>query len=232
MFSQQETFDKVVNHLRKQNCRCMDSQGCAYRGENNMKCAAGFLIPDEVYSPELERESVRNCGELSRAGHLIIGLGHDIDLVFDLQLIHDGGETEDWEKEFKRVAEKYNLVYTPYVSLQNTFDKVVAHLRQQNCRAMDEILGCRYRGENNTKCAAGCLIPDELYQPEMEGEGFSGTGDMCLAQRILHKLGYDTYFVKELQSIHDRHPVKDWETQFEKLAQKYSLKYQPLEVSN
>lgn len=33
--------------------------------------------------------------------------------------------------------------------------------------------GCMYRAPNGSKCAVGCQIPDELYDPEMEGTTIS-----------------------------------------------------------
>jgi hypothetical protein len=60
---------------------------------------------------------------------------------------------------------------------QQAFDQVVTHLAQQGRRAMGPAKWdqsaevCKYRGPDGTKCAAGVLIPDELYDPEMEGDG-------------------------------------------------------------
>ncbi len=53
---------------------------------------------------------------------------------------------------------------------QEVFDKVVRHLWQQGERAGDGD-SCFYRGPGNMKCAVGCLIPDDTYQPAMEGAG-------------------------------------------------------------
>ena len=53
---------------------------------------------------------------------------------------------------------------------QEIFDTVARHLFAQGTRAHDEITDqCRYRGPGGTKCAVGCLIPDEAYDSEMEG---------------------------------------------------------------
>lgn len=52
----QEIFEKVSRHLLTQNKRSMlvvpgDStdHGCAYRGQDGLRCAVGCLITDEVY---------------------------------------------------------------------------------------------------------------------------------------------------------------------------------------
>ena len=55
---------------------------------------------------------------------------------------------------------------------QEIFDKVAPHLFTQGCRssadAADFFASCLYRGPNGMSCAVGVLIPDELYDPEME----------------------------------------------------------------
>ena len=59
-------------------------------------------------------------------------------------------------------------------------DKMVQHLVTQKARAVEErpqqFLGteqitsrCQYRTTDGRMCAAGCLIPDEKYEPAMEG---------------------------------------------------------------
>jgi hypothetical protein len=56
---------------------------------------------------------------------------------------------------------------------QAIFDTVAARLTAQGVPSRG--LGangeatCMYRGPGNTKCAIGCLIPDELYDPILEG---------------------------------------------------------------
>jgi hypothetical protein len=58
---------------------------------------------------------------------------------------------------------------------QEIFDTVAKHLIAQGKQSLlpqvagdSEYNGCAYRGENGTKCAIGCLIPDELYNPIIE----------------------------------------------------------------
>ena len=59
-------------------------------------------------------------------------------------------------------------------------EKIRDHLTKQKARAVQEVpvvteLGttfetrCRYRGDNGTMCAVGCLIPDERYDISLEG---------------------------------------------------------------
>jgi hypothetical protein len=111
MPTMQETFDTVVAHLRQQGCKAITRmEGCFYRDELGRKCAAGCLIPDDKYTPDIER---RACVEGSLAGTLVRSLGHDLILVRRLQIVHDDVGVEDWEAELLKVADKFNLTYTP-----------------------------------------------------------------------------------------------------------------------
>lgn len=55
---------------------------------------------------------------------------------------------------------------------QLIFDTVVPKLLAQGGRSMGTRIGsmrCAYRGEKGRKCAVGHIIPDELYDRELEG---------------------------------------------------------------
>lgn len=59
--SNQKIFDKVARHLLNQGRRSVNSGGsCMYRGVDNTMCAVGCLIPDRLYSKELENRPARN----------------------------------------------------------------------------------------------------------------------------------------------------------------------------
>jgi len=52
---------------------------------------------------------------------------------------------------------------------QVIYDKVCAHLAQQKTKSkVDGADVCCYRTPDGKRCAIGCLIPDEMYRPEME----------------------------------------------------------------
>lgn len=99
------------------------------------------------------------------------------------------------------------------ISHQETFDKVSIHLLKQNKMARD-IFRCLYRYEDEgviLKCAAGCLIKDEDYTEDMEGEiCHTSKGVTSKVQQLLTKYGYDTAFVRLLQNIHDRYKPENW----------------------
>ena len=60
-------------------------------------------------------------------------------------------------------------------SLRTVFMRVRDHLLSQAARAVDADGFCMYRGRGGTKCAVGCLIPDEAYDRVMEGSGAKGS---------------------------------------------------------
>lgn len=110
---------------------------------------------------------------------------------------------------------------------QTLFNTVAAHLLTQGKRASvvdwdgEEL--CRYRGQNGTKCAIGCLIPDELYKSRMEGFSISS---------LLYDddFGLKTYFdgvdkriLSNLQLIHDTTSPNTWKEELAKVAVAYKL---------
>lgn len=117
MYSKQETFDMVVAGLRAQGRPCMGSIGrvCAYRGEHisedmrGMRCAAGILLPDSLYSEDTW-EGVGGLTDNPKHRDVFAELGHDAGLVMDLQVAHDAGGSDgiNWPR-FCEVAEKHCL---------------------------------------------------------------------------------------------------------------------------
>ncbi len=114
---------------------------------------------------------------------------------------------------------------------QETFNKVVRHLRKQKVKSLrNGGFGCAYRGDNGTKCAVGCLIPDELYHPSMEGK-VAFESDM---RNFLQLLDIDTELANDLQEVHDSHMRLEYDerTEFalECVAQKHGLKMPDIEL--
>lgn len=119
MKTRQEIFDIVVSGLRKQGCKSIGTvinpdvnPACLYRDAQGHKCAAGFLIPDEKYKPEMENTAIFD--DLIR--NVLIEENIDIrdfDFLYGLQAIHDFHPVERWEEQWKLFAQKYDIVYTP-----------------------------------------------------------------------------------------------------------------------
>jgi hypothetical protein len=84
----QEAFDYVVAQLVAQGEPSVShgSHGgvCQYRGNNGCRCAAGWLIPDDKYSPNMEGNSV-DYPPIRE----VLPSGPDFTLLVDLQSAHD-----------------------------------------------------------------------------------------------------------------------------------------------
>lgn len=85
------------------------------------------------------------------------------------------------------------------MKLQETFDKILKHLRTQGHPCMIKWTEtapatCVYRNDAGESCAVGCLIPDEMYKPELEP--FS-------AARLLSE---HNKLSKYLNTLHEDHP--------------------------
>jgi hypothetical protein len=112
---------------------------------------------------------------------------------------------------------------------QEIFDKVVEHLFAQGCKSSEYGVNvgetCLYRGPNGTKCAIGCLIPDNRYTVMYEG------GNVA---RLLTDKQYALYgsFLDTLQHVHDDYSKcmtwTEWmNDQFAIVAKNFDLNYTP-----
>ena len=93
---------------------------------------------------------------------------------------------------------------------QEAFNGVVEHLLKQRVPAFDVIDGknagmatCRYRTKHGLKCGIGGIMPDEIYDPAMEG--------LSVAQVINGFKKAESFFAGarvdllcRLQVLHDR----------------------------
>lgn len=85
----QQVFDHVVSHLATMTERSLrtdtpDSDSCAYRGQNNSKCAAGYLLADYEYSSVMEGMPFRH-----RRMYIPARLMPHRNLIAELQGVHD-----------------------------------------------------------------------------------------------------------------------------------------------
>jgi hypothetical protein len=116
---------------------------------------------------------------------------------------------------------------------QEVFDTVAAHLLKQNARSLIDPTdlddpGCAYRGAAGLKCAVGCLIPDEVYKPSMEGIGMLGL--LEAGAKWAPKLAYlhpHRFLLADLQRVHDGDAPAEWPTQLARVAREYSLTFTP-----
>lgn len=119
----QQIFDTVVNHLRAQGAKsvALNEDGstqmagsvafCLYRSaDGKRKCAAGAVITDEEYLPEMEGNVITAVMDRYKLTHLF----PHRELLAGLQQVHDFRSVEEWEENFKLVADQMGLIYTPH----------------------------------------------------------------------------------------------------------------------
>ena len=105
------------------------------------------------------------------------------------------------------------------MNMQETYFKVRNHLLTQGRRAKiyDQ---CRYRAPNGDKCAIGCLIPDDKYDPNMEGHLISCSP---LIQDAIGASEDHIDFLTDLQRVHDFSNPSEWNERLQAVALQYKL---------
>ena len=109
--TEQEVFDKVVNHLLEQKYQASYEGACVYRAPDGASCAVGCLIPDELYDEEMEGSSLHLPDDKLVAALEELDLWQHRKLLKDLQEVHDS-VPEEYKfrlEDFEYVAEKYGL---------------------------------------------------------------------------------------------------------------------------
>lgn len=108
------------------------------------------------------------------------------------------------------------------MTAQKIFDKIVTHLRTQNAVSATANGLCLYRSPDGKKCAVGCMIPDDVYDPDMEHHM---AGSVIADCRQLHDLYDHRNLLESMQLVHDNHPISQWEAMFASIAAEYKLVY-------
>lgn len=116
---------------------------------------------------------------------------------------------------------------------QEIFDTVVVHLLEQGEKSISSKLGyssCRYRGPNGLRCAVGCVIPDDIWEPAMEGWRVNKLFQEYPNIRKL--LGFrNLSLLLDCQNIHDNTAVREWREKLKKLGRKRRLSIKVLEAA-
>ena len=108
MTNDQTTFDTVARHLLtqgRQARRDINSLSCMYRAPNGDRCAAGCLIPDADYNPQFEGAVV----DKPEIAAILKREGHDVNLVYDLQTVHDKTSPILWPAMLRKLADDREL---------------------------------------------------------------------------------------------------------------------------
>lgn len=109
---------------------------------------------------------------------------------------------------------------------QEIFDYVARHLLTQGKKSVlpDTEDVCAYRGKDDCKCAAGCLIPDDRYKPEFEQKLWNTAASFGIAQHFPEYLEF-LGLIRELQLVHDRYEPEAWKEALVEVAQVHHLDF-------
>jgi len=118
------------------------------------------------------------------------------------------------------------LATLPTATTQEIFTQVATHLLTQNAKSLalvnltSDEKSCAYRGDNGMKCAAGCLIADEEYNPAMmEGNSWYWISD----ELGLNTMDERTLIISALQNVHDQYAPDSWRDMLQRIAHEYKL---------
>ena len=109
------------------------------------------------------------------------------------------------------------LATLPQATAQEVYSQVRKHLLTQKIQSMVEFHGCQYHGPDGLMCAAGCLVSNTEYLPEMEGNGWEYIVQQGMAPAAHQEL------ISDLQHIHDMKDPADCEHCLNKLATEFNL---------
>ena len=109
MLTNIEVFSKVKKHLLSQNEKCISNNVCALKNEKGLSCAIGCLIPDKLYTPDLEDFYISIDGAYDRgSANKLVKILELINIpntnlvrvmLKKLQEIHDEYEVDQWPKQ-------------------------------------------------------------------------------------------------------------------------------------
>jgi hypothetical protein len=92
------------------------------------------------------------------------------------------------------------------INRQEIFDNAVRGVMTQGDLAIAEgTYTCAYRGENNTRCAIGWNISDDVYSEDMEGNvpNLIYEAPNIVARAVHARTKGDIAFLRNLQRCHD-----------------------------
>jgi hypothetical protein len=109
----QQAFTAAVCGLASQNWERstrphpIGINACRYRGDDGRRCAVGWLIPDELYTEEMEGEAADGVADLLGVTDRAL-----VVLLEDMQDTHDTSRSYlSMREHFKRIADRYGLAW-------------------------------------------------------------------------------------------------------------------------
>lgn len=108
---------------------------------------------------------------------------------------------------------------------QEILNTVYKHLKTQGEPAIDSEGVCTYRTYSGLKCAIGCLIPDNIYNPVFEGRGVIALYKENLLEPIFPGITEEEIaFLHRMQEIHDSF-FDTLDEKFKTLCEDYDLEF-------
>lgn len=90
---------------------------------------------------------------------------------------------------------------------QEIFDTVAIHLLNQKQKSANSDGDCFYRSPYGLRCAVGAILPDDCYNPKMEGRVASHLYQFSnVPQYIID----NSLLLEHLQTIHDEYEPEFW----------------------
>lgn len=107
------------------------------------------------------------------------------------------------------------------MTVDDVFNKVAMHLLVQNEQAYTGTDTCRYHLSFGLKCAIGCLIPAEQYDPRIEGLDVATLAKdwkQVFPAKIQEIIADNLPLFNELQGLHDSQEPPVWPRALLRLA--------------
>jgi len=129
---------------------------------------------------------------------------------------------------------------------QEIFTYVLTFLREQKfASTKSDRHACAYRGDFDMKCAVGCLISDDEYDPEIEGKSFNNLDQYASIKAMYYRFKPHLLLLNRLQIAHDSlmpsvkisnarsitQSLAQWEDRMENIAEDFGIMYTEKEKS-
>jgi len=109
-----DVFNYVKEHLLNQNEKSLDpwTLSCYYRAQKEsgevLMCAVGCLMDDNYYSHEFENSSPSDIRVRAVIEKSIPNWAYNVDLLSELQNIHDEYEPDNWSLKLEYLESYFN----------------------------------------------------------------------------------------------------------------------------
>lgn len=111
-YGNQEIFDLACKGMLRQGRKSLnESNFCAYRGRDGLKCAVGHIIPDNLYMEEFDERDGEHYTSVMRKlrDHIMVEDDRGLTLLGRLQLVHDHRSPGCWPGELAEIASEFSL---------------------------------------------------------------------------------------------------------------------------